>query len=199
MNNPIDKLIHELAKLPGIGEKTALRLALYILKQPPAYGRELARALEETIGSVRFCQNCLNLTTDTLCEICRDPHRDAGLICVTENIADLKAIEKTHAYRGHYHVLHGTLSPLDGVGPGDLKIAELTKRVRGPQQIQEVILATNPNVTGDATALYLFKLLKPLGLRITKLASGIPVGGYLEFIDQTTLSRALETRTEFSS
>jgi recombination protein RecR len=195
-HNQFDKLIHELAKLPSIGEKTATRLALHILRQTPEYGHGLARALDEAITAIRFCENCLNLSNSHRCNICTDTRRDPQLICVIEDISDLIAIEATHAFKGQYHVLHGTLSPIDGIGPDDLRIPELLERIKN-HDIQEIILATNPNVTGDATALYLAKLLKPFEIKTTKLASGIPVGGHIEYIDHNTLSEALSKRLEF--
>lgn len=195
--NPIDKLIHELSKLPTIGEKTAMRLALHILRQPADYGQRLASALNETIGHVRFCDNCFNISTEKLCVVCKSQNRDPHLVCVVEDIADLNAIEKSHCFRGHYHVLHGALSPIDGVGPEDLKIKELETRLHQNPNITELIFATNPNVNGDATALYLFKILKSLNVKMTKLASGIPIGGHIEFIDYNTLSKAMESRLEF--
>lgn len=197
MQNPISKLVHELSKLPGVGERTALRLALYILRQPRDYADNLAGALRETVGNVRFCQRCFNLSLHDLCHICADARRDPELVCVVEDMADLQAVERTHAYRGHYHVLHGVLSPIDGIGPNELKISDFKKRLQGESPIREVILATNPDVNGDATALYLSQLIKPFHIKVTRLASGIPVGGHLEFIDQDTLSQALERRVEF--
>ena len=196
--NPIDKLVHELSKLPSVGEKTALRLALHILRQPASYGHSLSQALNETVSRVRFCEMCYNISMQEKCPICSHANRDSTLICVVEDIADLQAIEKTHGFRGTYHVLHGALSPIDGVGPDDLKIKELLNRLKNLEnETVEVILATNPNVNGDATAMYLSRLIKPLGVKVSKLASGIPVGGHIEFIDQNTLSRALESRLEF--
>lgn len=197
--NPIEKLVHELAKLPSVGEKTALRLALHILRQPVEYGQSLARALQETLTEVGFCESCYNLATEKFCPICKNPNRKTDQICVVEEIADLVSIEKTHAFSGQYHVLHGALSPIDGVGPEDLRLAELVRRMeRAETPVSEVIIATNPTVNGDATALYLSRLLKPFeNLRMTKLASGIPVGGHIEFIDQSTLSKAFERRAEF--
>lgn len=197
MTSPIEKLVHELSKLPSIGEKTALRLALHILRQPHDYGHRLAKALQDTVGQVHFCESCSNITTSKLCSICESPKREEQTICVVEDIADLQAIERSHSYRGLYHVLHGSLSPVDGIGPDDLKISELLNRLKDNDTIQEIILATNPNVNGDATALYLSKLLKNFDVRITKLASGIPVGGHIEYIDQNTLSKALERRLDF--
>lgn len=197
MTSPLDKLVHELSKLPTIGEKTALRLALHILRQPTEYGNNLARALNETVSQMKFCEQCLNLSSNRLCHICSNTKRETQTICVVEEISDLMAIEKTHTYKGLYHVLHGALSPIDGMGPGELRIQELVNRLKTETTIQEIILATNPNVTGDATAHYLLRILKPFNQKITKLASGIPIGGHIEFIDQNTLSRALEQRMEF--
>lgn len=197
MSNPIDKLVHELAKLPTVGEKTALRLALHILRQPSDYGNKLASALKDTIGHVRFCRDCLNLTTEEFCLICKNTNRDESILCVVEDIADLQAIEKSHSYKGLYHVLHGALSPIDGIGPSELRIQELLNRLQDKPEIREVILATNPNVNGDATALYISKIIKPYNVIATKLASGIPIGGHIEFIDHNTLSKALESRLAF--
>jgi recombination protein RecR len=197
----LEKLVHELAKLPAIGEKTALRLALHILRQPADYAQSLAHALQDTVGKVSFCDVCCNLAVGAQCEICRDPRRDKTVICVVEDVADLMAIEKTHAFKGTYHVLHGSLSPIDGIGPDELRIPQLLARFKITDESTEVpleiILATNPNVNGDATALYLSRLLKPFGVSLTKLASGIPIGGHIEYIDQNTLSRALERRAAF--
>lgn len=197
MTTPIDRLVHELSKLPTVGEKTALRLALHILRQPVEYGQRIANALQDTLGKVRFCKSCINICTEELCSICCNQSRNATVICVVEDIADLQAIEKSASFRGLYHVLHGALSPIDGIGPDELRIRELLQRLKANDHISEVILATNPNVNGDATAIYLSKLIKPLGINITKLASGIPVGGHIEFIDQNTLSRAMERRVHY--
>lgn len=199
MTNPLDKLVHELAKLPSIGEKTALRLALHILRQPAEYGQNLARALNETVVKVGFCRDCYNLAMEEFCPICSLPSRARSQICVVEDVADLVSIEKTRAFSGRYHVLHGALSPIDGIGPENLRLNELLARVKANEsEIHEIIIATNPNVNGDATALYLSRLLKPFDtVRVTRLASGIPVGGHIEFIDQHTLSKALERRAEF--
>lgn len=200
MKSPIDKLVHELAKLPSVGEKTALRLALHILRQPHEYGQNLAKALNETVTKVRFCENCFNISEKPFCDICSHPNRSQETICVVEEVADLVSIEKTQSFKGQYHVLHGALSPIDGIGPEDLHIKELIARIkRNDGETKEVILALNPNVNGDATALYLSRLLKPFAeIKTTKLASGIPVGGHIEFIDQNTLSRAFESRVVFS-
>lgn len=194
--NPLDRLTHELSKLPGIGNKTALRLALYILRKEPQYARALSQALLDVAEKVCFCSHCFHFTHQDPCVICQDSRRDHHLICVVEDSADLMAIEKTGNYRGVYHVLQGALSPLDGIGPDELKIKELVQRVH-IKKFSEMILATNPNVTGDATALYLSKMLKMTGIRMTKLAAGIPIGGNIEYIDQLTLSKALETRRDF--
>jgi recombination protein RecR len=194
MTSPIDKLVHSLSRLPGIGEKTATRLAFFILQQKEEYARELAQALEDLHQKVGFCSQCQNLTQEDPCRICADPARDGSLLLVVETPQDLIAVEKSHSYRGKYHVLHGVISPLDGVTPEDLKIAELLERVKAGG-IREVILGTNPDVEGEATALYLAKLLGPLGLKITRLASGMPVGSGIEYLDPLTLQKALEGRT----
>jgi recombination protein RecR len=192
---PIDQLVHELAKLPGIGERTATRLAFFILRQPPEYSASLSKAIAEVKDRVRLCSVCMNLTETDPCPICRDHARDASVICVVEDPSDMLAVERTHSYRGSYHVLHGALSPLDGIGPDDIKIIELLRRLEHGDA-REVILATNPNVEGESTALYLTRLIKPIGIKLTRLASGIPVGGDLEYIDASTLSRAFEERRE---
>jgi recombination protein RecR len=193
--DPIARLVKELAKLPGIGEKTAQRLAFHVLKAGPAYADALAAAVAGIVRDVRCCSECQTLTDRDPCPICADPGRDPKVICVVEGVPDLVAIERTHEYRGRYHVLHGALSPLDGVGPSDLKIRELLLRLeRSPAE--EIVLATNPDVEGEATALYLTKLLKPLGLKVTRIAQGVPMGGDLEYADQVTLARALAGRRE---
>jgi recombination protein RecR len=193
MASPIEKLIHALSRLPGIGEKTATRLAFFILQQKEEYAQELSQALSELHQKVGFCSQCQNLTQEDPCRICSDPSRDSRLLLVMETPQDLLAVEKSYSYRGRYHVLHGVISPLDGVTPEDLKIAELLDRVRGGE-IQEVILGTNPDVEGEATALYLGKLLAPLGIKTTRLASGMPVGSGIEYLDPLTLRKALEGR-----
>lgn len=193
--NPIDRLVHELAKLPGIGERTATRLAFFILRQPGEYAHALSQAIVDVKERVRLCSECMNLTEADPCATCRDPRREEDLICVVEEPSDVLAVERTHAFRGRYHILHGSLSPLDGIGPDDIKIAELLRRLeRGG--VREVIVATNANVEGEATALYLSKLIRPTGIRLTRLASGIPVGGNLEYIDASTLSKAFEERRD---
>jgi recombination protein RecR len=195
--DPIARLVKELAKLPGIGEKTAQRLAFHVLEAGPAYAEALASAIAGVVRDVRTCSGCQTLTDQDPCAICRDPRRDAKVVCVVEGVPDLLAVERTHEFRGRYHVLHGALSPLDGIGPADLKVRELLLRLE-QGETAEVILATNPNVEGEATALYLAKLLRPLGVRITRIARGLPVGGDLEYADQVTLSKALEGRREIS-
>jgi recombination protein RecR len=193
--DPIARLVKELAKLPGIGEKTAQRLAFHVLKAGPAYAEALAAAVTGIVRDVRCCSECQTLTDRDPCPICADARRDPKVICVVEGVPDLVAVERTHEYRGRYHVLHGALSPLDGVGPSDLKIRELLVRLeRSPAE--EVVIATNPDVEGEATALYLMKLLKPLGLKVTRIAQGVPMGGDLEYADQVTLARALAGRRE---
>lgn len=192
---PIDRLVHELAKLPGIGERTATRLAFFILRQPGEYAQALTQAIVDVKERVRLCSECMNLTEADPCETCRDPRREGEVICVVEEPSDVLAVERTHAFRGRYHILHGSLSPLDGIGPDDLKIAELLRRLEGGN-VREVIVATNANVEGEATALYLSRLIKPTGIKLTRLASGIPVGGNLEYVDASTLSRAFEERRE---
>jgi recombination protein RecR len=193
--DPIARLVKELAKLPGIGEKSAQRLAFHILEAGPAYAGDLAAAIAGVVRDVRLCSSCQTLTDDDPCRICRDEKRDPKLLCVVEGVPDLLAIERTHEFRGRYHVLHGALSPLDGVGPGDLKIRELILRLER-EPVDEIVLATNPDVEGEATALYLTKLLKPIGMKVTRIAQGVPMGGDLEYADQVTLARALAGRRE---
>jgi len=196
MMNPIDRLVHELSKLPGVGERTATRLAFFILREEEHYARSLAQALIDIKERVRLCSLCENLTELDPCKICVDSRRDTSLICVVEEPSDMIAVERTHAFRGRYHILHGAISPLDGIGPDELKITELLKRIHGGG-VSEVIVATNASVEGEATALYLQKVIKPTGVPLTRLASGIPVGGDLEYIDASTLSRAIEERKAF--
>jgi recombination protein RecR len=193
--DPLNRLVVELAKLPGIGEKTAQRLAFHILRSPAQYAQDLSTAIAEVVKKVRLCQRCFALTEAELCQMCQDPRRDVRILCVVENVADLLAIEKTREFRGRYHVLHGVLSPLDGTGPDQLRIRELLNRLRDGGT-DEVIVATNPDVEGEATALYLTRLLKPMGLKVTRIAQGLPIGSDLEFADQATLSRALASRRE---
>ncbi len=193
--DPIARLVKELARLPGIGEKSAQRLAFHILKAGPAYAGDLAAAIAGVVRDVSLCSSCQTLTDTDPCPICRDERRDPRTLCVVEGVPDLLAIERTHEFRGRYHVLHGALSPLDGVGPGDLKIRELLVRLE-QSPVDEVVLATNPDVEGEATALYLTKLLKPTGIKVTRIAQGVPMGGDLEYADQVTLARALAGRRE---
>jgi recombination protein RecR len=193
--DPIARLVKELAKLPGIGEKTAQRLAFHILKAGPGYASDLAAAISGVVRDVRLCSSCQTLTDRDPCAICGDPRRDARMLCVVEGVPDLLAIERTHEFRGRYHVLHGALSPLDGVGPADLKIRELLVRLER-EPVDEIVIATNPDVEGEATALYLTKLLKPMGIKVTRIAQGVPMGGDLEYADQVTLARALAGRRE---
>lgn len=193
--DPIARLVKEFARLPGIGEKTAQRLAFHVLKAGPGYAGELAAAIAGVVRDVRLCSQCQTLTDVDPCPVCADPERDARLLCVVEGVPDLIAIERTREYRGRYHVLHGALSPLDGIGPAELKIRELLVRLEGAP-VDEVVVATNPDVEGEATALYLQKLLKPLGVRVTRIAQGVPMGGDLEYADQVTLARAMAGRRE---
>ena len=194
--DPVSKLIFELSKLPGIGEKTATRLAYFILKQDESYSRELADALVQAKSRIVLCQECCTFTDTSPCRICASPQRDRSVVCVVERPADVLSIEQSGAFRGVYHVLHGVLSPLDGIGPEDLKIHELMHRFEGAQTVHVLIFATNPSVEGEATSLYLARLLKPLGVKLTKLAHGIPVGGQLEYTDRQTIGKALENRME---
>ena len=193
--DPIARLVKELARLPGIGEKTAQRLAFHILDAGPEFAADLAAAITGVVRDVRCCSSCQTLTDRDPCPICADPERDARILCVVEAVPDLVAVERTHEFRGRYHVLHGALSPLDGVGPGDLKIRELLVRLE-QSPVDEVVLATNPDVEGEATALYLTKLLKPTGIKVTRIAQGVPMGGDLEYADPATLARALSGRRE---
>jgi len=193
--DPIARLVKELARLPGIGEKTAQRLAFHVLKAGPDFAGRLAEALVGVVRDVRLCSSCQTLTDRDPFPICSDPERDARVLCVVEGVPDLVAVERTHEFRGRYHVLHGALSPLDGIGPSELKIRELLLRLER-QPADEVVIATNPDVEGEATALYLSRLLKPMGLKVTRLAQGLPMGGDLEYADQVTLARALSGRRE---
>lgn len=194
----INRLVAQLAKLPGIGEKTAQRLAFHVLRSPPEYARSLAAALNEVVDRVKLCSRCFSLhdgPEGTFCGFCNDPRRDDKIICVVEGIADELAIERTREFKGRYHVLHGVLSPLEGVGPEQLRIRDLILRLQDTP-IEEVIVATNPDVEGEATALYLTRLLKPIGVKVSRLAQGIPMGGDLEYADQATLARALASRRD---
>jgi len=192
---PILKLIAELARLPGIGPKTAQRLAFYLLSRDKSQVMELANAITQAKEKVTYCPICFNLAEGEECSLCKQSGRRADLLCVVQDPRDVAAIERTHDYRGQYHVLHGAISPMDGIGPDQLKIKELMSRLQG-EDIKEIILATNPNIEGEATALYLARLIKPLAIKVTRLAHGLPVGGDLEYADEMTLARALENRRE---
>jgi recombination protein RecR len=192
---PVQALIDELGRLPGIGPKSAQRIAFHLLKLPPDDAVRLADAIREAKAKVRFCERCFNFAEGPLCPICADDRRDATVVCVVEESRDVVAIEKTGEFRGRYHVLLGAMSPLEGIGPEQLKIRELLVRL-GPEGIEEVIVCTNPNTEGEVTAMYLARLLKPIGVRVTRIASGLPVGGDLEYADELTLGRALEGRRE---
>jgi recombination protein RecR len=192
---PIQDLIDELSRLPGIGPKSAQRLAFHIVKQPPDEAKRLAEALLGAKERISFCVECGNVAEGERCRICRDPGRDPGVLCVVEEPKDAATIEKAGVIKGRYHVLGGAISPLDGIGPEDLRVQELLDRVER-QGVSEVIIATNPNLEGNATAMYVAALLKPFGVRVTRLASGLPVGGDLEYADEVTLSQALEGRRE---
>jgi recombination protein RecR len=193
----VARLIEALQRLPGIGPKTAQRLTFFLLKRPIDEVRELSESLLAVKERIVACRACFNVTDEDPCRICADPRRDDQVVCVVEEPNDLLAMERTGEFRGRYHVLLGALSPLDGIGPDDIKVRELLARLDGGG-VTEVILATNPNVEGEATALYLAKLLRPLGVRVTRIARGLPVGGDLEYADQVTLSKALEGRREIS-
>jgi recombination protein RecR len=189
----VQDLIDELGRLPGVGPKSAQRIAFHLLEADPADVRRLTTALTEVKDKVRFCQICGNVAQDVECRICRDPRRDLTVICVVEESKDVVAIEKTREFRGRYHVLGGAISPIEGIGPDDLRIKELLKRL-ADGQVTELIIATDPNLEGEATATYLARLVNPMGLRVTRLASGLPVGGDLEYADEVTLGRAFEGR-----
>jgi recombination protein RecR len=189
----IADLIEELGRLPGIGPKSAQRIAFYLLAADPVEVRRLVAAISEVKEKVRFCEVCGNVTEDVRCRICRDPRRDPAVLCVVEEARDVVAIERTREFRGRYHVLGGAISPMDGVGPDDLRVRELLARL-GEGEITELILATDPNLEGEATAAYLARLVKPMGLTVTRPASGLPVGGDLEYADEITLGRAFEGR-----
>lgn len=192
---PIARLLEELERLPGIGPKSAQRLAYHILRGEPADAARLAEAIIEVKRAIHFCERCFNFAEDDLCEICANPTRDATVICVVEEPRDVVAIERTGEFHGVYHVLQGAISPMDGIGPDQLRVRELVDRLGGGA-VHEVILATDPNVEGETTALYIARLAKPLGVRVTRIASGLPVGGDLEYADEVTLGRALEARRE---
>ncbi|MCI5995213.1 MAG: recombination mediator RecR [Blautia sp.] len=193
-SSQISRLIEELSKLPGIGAKSAQRLAFYLINRPVEEVQKLSDAIIQARKNVRYCRQCFTLTDQELCPICADSKRDQSTIMVVEDTRDLAAYEKTGKYEGVYHVLHGAISPLLGVGPGDIKLKELMVRLQG--EVKEVIIATNSSLEGETTAMYISKLIKPTGIRVSRIASGVPVGGDLEYIDEVTLLRALEGRVE---
>ena len=192
---PLLNAIEELSKLPGIGKKTALRLALHLLKTENESVEKLIRSLSELISKLRLCSRCFNISEDELCQVCKSGKRDTSIICVVEEASDVIAIERTNEYTGLYHVVGGVLSPLTGVGPDSLKIKDLMKRFT-QENIKEVILALNPDTEGETTTLYLAKLIKPLGIKVTRIARGLPIGGDLEFADDATIGRAVNSRIE---
>lgn len=192
---PVQDLIDELGRLPGVGPKSAQRIAFHLLKLPKTDALRLAQAIAEAKDKVAWCQRCFNLAEGDLCGICADDRRDGHTLCVVEEPKDLVAVEKTGEFRGRYHVLQGAISPIEGIGPDQLRVKELLARIE-PEGVTEVILCTNPNIEGEATAMYLGRLLAPLGLTVTRIASGLPVGGDLEYADELTLGRALEGRRQ---
>lgn len=192
---PVGRLIEELSRLPGIGPKSAQRLTYYLLRAPQEYAQALAQAIIEVKEKIVLCSVCQNITDSDPCIICKDERREQDVICVVEEPLDILALERTGSYKGLYHVLHGAISPVDGVGPDDLKVRELLARLKG-DRVREVIMATNPNLQGEATAMYLSRLIAPLGIRMTRLARGLPMGADLEYADNITLARALEGRQE---
>ena len=192
---PVQDLITELGRLPGVGPKSAQRIAFHLLKLPPEDALRLARAITEVKARVSLCRRCFNVAEGEECGMCTDPRRDHQILCVVEEPRDIVAVERTHEFRGRYHVLQGAISPIEGIGPEQLKVRELLARLQ-PEGVTEVILCTNPNIEGEATAMYLARLLAPLGLKVTRIASGLPVGGDLEYADELTLGRALEGRRE---
>jgi recombination protein RecR len=199
MADPIRRLVQELARLPGIGEKTATRLAFHLIRTSHQQIRDLAQALLDATEKIRLCSVCMNMTEADPCATCTDPRRDADTICVVATPSDLIAIDRGGHFRGRYHVLHGLLSPLEGIGPDDIRLAELVRRLRGTSAgeaggVREVIIATSPSVDGEATAMYIARTLKPLGVQVSRIATGLPVGGELEYSDQATIARALAGR-----
>ena len=193
---PVARLVDEFHRLPGIGPKTAQRLTYHLIRMPEEQARSLAEAVLAVKERIVFCSRCYNITESDPCSICGDPGRDQARICVVEEALDVLALERTHSYKGLYHVLHGVISPMNGIGPDDLKIQPLLARLRG-DGIQEVILATNPNLEGEATSMYIHRLISPMGVKVTRPARGLPVGGDLEYADEVTLGRAIEGRQEF--
>lgn len=192
---PIAKLIDELAKLPGVGNKTAQRLAFHILNMPLEDVEQLSSSITNAKRNIKYCKVCCNITDADVCNICSNTKRDSSLICVVEDPKDVVAMEKTREYKGLYHVLNGAISPMEGIGPEEIRIKELLRRV-ADNEIKEIILATNPNIEGEATAMYISRLLKPTGIMVTRIAHGVPVGGDLEYADEVTLMKALEGRRE---
>jgi recombination protein RecR len=190
--DPIRRLVQELSRLPGIGEKTATRLAFHLVRAQREQALELANALVDVTEKIRLCSTCMNMTEVDPCALCGDPRREADTVCVVANPADVVAIDRGGHFRGRYHVLHGLLSPLEGIGPDDLRIAELVRRLGG--EVREVIIATSPSIDGEATAMYIARVVKPLGVRVTRIATGLPVGSELEYSDQATIARALAAR-----
>lgn len=193
--DPLARLIQALGRLPGIGDKTATRLAFFVLRRGPELARELSEALLEATERVRLCERCMNFTDAATCPICEDPRRDLRVLCVVESVQDLRAIERSQEFHGRYHVLHGAISPLEGVGPDDLKLKELLATVQAGE-VEELIVATNPSVEGEATALYIQRMFKSLGLKVSRIASGLPIGGDFEYADPATISQALAGRRE---
>ena len=192
---PLHIAIEELSKLPGIGKKTAQRLALHLLKSSPENVENLINAIQDLKTKIHFCKRCFNISEEDFCKICQSPKRDSSIICVVEEASDVIAVEKSHEYTGLYHVLGGVLSPLSGIGPDELKIKELMMRFEA-EEIKEIILALNPDTEGETTSLYLAKLLKPLGIKVTRIARGLPIGGDLEFADEATIGRAMLNRID---
>lgn len=192
---PLARLVEQFRRLPGIGPKSATRLAYYVLAMEKSQSRELAEAIIDAKEKIGYCSVCFNLTDCNPCQICQSENRDGGVICVVEEPRDVAAMERTREFKGLYHVLHGSLSPLDGIGPEELRLKELLSRLR-EGAVREVIMATNPDVEGEATAMYIARLLKPLGIKVTRIGHGLPVGGDLEYADEVTLSKALENRRE---
>ena len=194
-SNSVLKLINQFERLPGIGHKTAVRLAFFVLESDEKVAKEMSEAIVEAKNKVKFCSTCFNLTEQDPCEICSDKSRDVSKLCVVENVKDVIAMEKTREYKGLYHVLHGAISPMNNISAGDIKIKELLERLKD-DKITEVILATNPTIEGEATAMYISRLIKPLGIDVTRIAHGIPVGGDLEYTDEITLIKAMEGRVK---
>lgn len=192
----IEKLIEGFEKLPSIGHKTAVRLAFHILDASEEDVSEFINAINSAKANLKYCSECFNIADSDPCPICANPKRDKSIICVVEDVKDIIAMERTHEFKGVYHVLHGSISPMNGIGPDEIKIKELLNRIQGNDNVKEIIIATNPRVEGEATAMYISKILKPLGVKVTRIAHGIPVGGDLEYTDEVTLTKALEGRHE---